>query len=247
VKRVLEMVEKHEFAAEKPYQDLAMDLIALGDCDEALRIIRRIGTDPVQHPHPVDLAGKIDLLGSLAVALNKAGRGDEARKVLREALVSVEGDPRLANRRGFIAFYQARMGDGDGALQTLEAVDFDERVQVLSEIADEQLKAGNVENARTTLRRALGAVEKQLEDPVSGAQRKGLVEVDGNGRPRPATIDPAVFKDRYLGRLAGFQARVGNLSGAVQTLAKITSEHDRVLAWAISPRPERGQGTRRGH
>lgn len=232
VRRVNAILEKHQFSEEKFRYDLALDFADLGEFGEALRIARLFGADPVQHPHLLDPTVKPFLLGAIAVEMKKAGRGDEARTVIREAQDLVERDPKLASRRGDVGYFLARMGEANEALKLLASAGVEQCIQLLSEVADEQIKSGEHAAAKATLQRALAEAEKGVANADEESPKRTMKSIDAKGRINSPNTDPADFRNRCLGRVAGFQAKLGNVAAAVATLGKITNERDRDFAAA---------------
>ena len=217
--RVAKAAEEHPFVDERPYLALAHAWANLGDFEAALKAARSYGRGPMRHPQSINMTNIPFLLGEIGALQGKAGRRDEAKATLREAIALAKAEPEFARQHGQIAANQA-VRDIPGALDTLEGVEPEDRIRWLSGIAAAQALAGDVEGSRATLRRTLDALERELQAPIHGPAPGG--EVAKAGGPPAAPIDPALARrDRILARIAETQAQLGDFDAAIVTSRSI--------------------------
>jgi RNA polymerase sigma factor (sigma-70 family) len=196
--RVEALVETFEFAEDKPYLDLAIAWVTLGEFDNALRDARRLGKGPIRFPQGIDLTATPFVLGRIGLLQARAGRKEEARATFREAITLIERDPKLASRWFQIASSQAGAGEIEAALKTLDTLTSHERARLLSTIAERQAKAGDRAGSQATLRRAIREVEALL---------KQFIEFPAD--------------DKQLSELASLQAQAGEFEKAAATMQTI--------------------------
>jgi RNA polymerase sigma factor (sigma-70 family) len=206
LERIVGMVEPFEFAEEKPYFELTIASARLGDVEGALRLARRFGKGPMKYPHTIDQTATPLILAAIGSYQGKGGHLERARETFREALDLIRRDPKLSMRLGQVAWGQGTAGDLAGALKTLEAVDSRQRIQELTEIADQRQETGDREGARASLRAALAEAEFLRREP------------------------DAQSKDDDLARLTALRAKLGDLPAAVEAFRSITQENER--GWA---------------
>ena len=91
------------------------------DLHEALMLEREGADDAALTSYRLALRDKPDdhrVLQNMAIAVSKTGRHDEAVRCYRQAL---ELEPKLSGAHYGLAFLLLKRGDGDGAVQHLEA------------------------------------------------------------------------------------------------------------------------------
>ena len=258
--RIAEIAGAFAFAEERPDVDLAIAFAHLGDFDEAIRIAHRFGMGKIRYAHAIDMTAMPYILSVIAADQGKAGKGEAARRTIREALDLIEHDPKLASRRDQVAWAQAKIGDFEGASKTLEAggkVDPRE----LADLAHRQELVGDREGSRATYRLALAEAERVLNEPPPEPKpgpATGVVLVDADGKVvEPPPGDPeARRKDQARQQVAAIQARMGDRDAAVATFLAIVQDDARgraagaiaeararsgdaegALAWALSLEP----------
>ena len=152
IRQVLELVENDPEHTRYDLRGAVRTLAEVGDFEAAARLA---GSAPPDE--------RVD--GLIEVAERQASSGDEAgsREALRRALAAAEhalaNPPEIDSAhgvwpehekhlsRGRIATIQAKLGEYDAALETAKALRADLRGDVLSRIAREQTRAGQVEAA----------------------------------------------------------------------------------------------------
>jgi hypothetical protein len=163
LERVIKSVDSLECTGEKPYASLAVALAKLDDLETALQLAHQIGKGPLKHPHTFDPTVTPWVLSVIAAEHATSGHPDRTRETLREAVDLLRRAPKLSSRYlGEIASNQAEAGDFVGALKTAEAVDHEQWVRTLIEIAEKQRASGDNKGARATLQFALEKAEFQL-------------------------------------------------------------------------------------
>ena len=126
------------------------------------------------------------------------------------------------NALGGIARGQAGTGDWQAALKTYAMLPpGNSRVDVLSDIAEAQIKAGNRDEAQQTIQ----ALRKLADESESnGKSEKMRIPVTGKGtkagQPRPR-VPLTDVRTHVLAKVAVLEARVGNLEMALQTVVTL--------------------------
>lgn len=220
--RIIKAIEPFEFADERPDMQLAFGLARLGDFEAALSFAHRFGKGRIKHPSSIDLTAAPLILSSIGGYQGKAGQVAEARRTLDEALAMVQAKPRLAAQRlGQIALGQAQAGDIAGALKSVESLEPEHRINILTEMAEEQEKRAGLASARPIFRRTLEAAERSLRAP----------RPDPEPEPAPDPTDLELQrKDSLLARMVKCQAKLGDLAAALETFRSIRGENYR--GWA---------------
>ncbi len=234
--RIVRAVEPIALAEEKPYIELALKYAQLGDFETALRLAHRFGQGTIKFPHTIDLTAEPYLLAAIGGLQGKAGHRAEACATLREAFEMVRRDAQLtAQRLGQVALGQARAGDVAEAIRSLEFLGADQRVSLLTEMAEEREESGDLAGSRAALRRAREEAERCLREPppprVPDRAPQGVLK-DADGQVvQPIRRDPAVGRrDDLLVQLVKCLAKLGDLPAAVESFRSITGENDR--GWA---------------
>jgi tetratricopeptide (TPR) repeat protein len=234
--RIARVVEPFELAEEKPYIELAIGYGELGDFEAALRFAHRFGKGTIKYPHAIDLTATPYILSTIAGDQAKAGHREASRETIQEALEMVRRDPKLSSRIGQVATGQAQVGDFAGALKTMESLEPQHRVFVLTVVAEAQEKSGDLDGSRATYRRALEQAERCLGAPPPPAPDRApkgvFTDADGKVIP-PDRADPAIRRrDDLLAKTVKFRAKLGDLAAAVETFKSITREDERGRAAA---------------
>jgi len=143
-----------------------------------------------------DPAAKSDKQCAISAVQLKSGDLSGARETLLAALKSADSIPDLdarSNQRSSIAGYQVTAGDIAGAQKTLDQIQFAKhKIYPYWEIAEAQIKEGDVAKAHRTLTSAL--------------KNADLIQDSGQ-------------KTSALCNIAYFQVKAGDTAGAEQTLA----------------------------
>ena len=198
----------------------------MGNFEEALRLAPlRQGADQVSSYYRPDRGTLV--LASIGASQGKAGYADKARETFREALDLVRGDPRLSTRLGQIALCQAEAGDYPGALKTVERVPPEQRIRLLTEIADKQNESGDHEGARITFRAALEQAERLLRDsplPRNSSRAGGGAVTNHVDKivPGDMTTRDLQWIDGQLAQVVALHAKSGNVKDAMKTLELIS-------------------------
>ncbi len=245
--RIREAVEAIPDVEKRPYAEVAKALARLGDFEQALRVATKHPKSPPPAPAVIDMSCTPHVLCAIGESQGKAGRLDDARRTLREALDRVgELDPRYSMQLYEIASAQAGVGDILGAMKTLDAVDADKRPILLSKVAAFQDKAGDHQGARDTFRVAIREAERCLRNPPTPRETSAAAPqppTAGDGDKDTVIHDPALrWKDSCLARLAAIRAMAGDFVAAELTLGSITLEDQRRLAARDIARARAGAG-----
>jgi RNA polymerase sigma factor (sigma-70 family) len=125
---------------------------------------------------------------------------------------------------------EARLGDFEGAQRTAAKLTAaKQKAQAFCDIGSQYLSAKKLEEARQILRRASRSAERVPSEPP----RYGA----GPGTRRPR-FSFAVEKSVLLRRIAGFQARAGDVEGAMETAESLDSGAP--LYWIVIARAKAG-------
>ncbi len=192
-----------------------------------MRIARRFGKGPIQYPHMIDQTAGPYILGVIGMEQGKAGRLDDARKTFREALDSIDRDPKLALRKEQLAGGQVAAGDIAGALKTIEAL----KPGNAAASWPRSPTAGPRRRPRGIARYlppALPAAEEQLNNPPPSREAPAFegVTVDADGKVfKRDAVDPAVqWKAASLGEIVAIYAKAGDIQQAIAIMDQIPLE-----------------------
>lgn len=200
--RALEISARSRFSGERgqALAEVAEIRAKLGDFDAAITTARRIGEGPDAPLNRNYLSSSLKAVGEAAAA---AGRGEQARALLREsfAVAKVEDPSSRANQARFIAQAQAKAGDLDGARESIAAIGDDsprDRAEALIALATAEV--GDKPLARATLLRAAEAAERI------------------GPRPDIGNYDLAWTRSYVQNHIAVARAKLGDYEGAVAIL-----------------------------
>jgi len=238
LQQIIKSVESFECTGEKPYASLAIALAKLGDQESALRLAHKIGNGPLKHAHTFDPSVPPWVLSVIGAEQAKSGHVDQACATLREAVDLLLRAPELSSRRHLveIASNQALVGEFVGALKTAEAVDPEQSVRTLVDIAEKERESGDQKGAHATLQIALEKAGLQLHTPPEPSQPEGVATkatvANGEGKSvRVSRLDlTRRWMDMQLRQIAAIHAKLGDLKAAVETLNLITREDDKKTA-----------------
>jgi tetratricopeptide (TPR) repeat protein len=210
---IAKAVDTPEFSDHQIDGVLVMCLATLGESDDASNIVRRMGEGPYG---PLDKIGATVVPRSLltiGAAEFKAGRIEEARVTIRQALDWLVRHPELPlntrdNLRLSLASAQAAMGDAAEAIKTQEGVSkthegLDKRISCVAlyvNVASSLRRKGDQDGAREFFRRALREAEDGARDPKLSR-----------------------MQNIFLARISTIRTNLGEHEAALEALEKITS------------------------
>jgi tetratricopeptide (TPR) repeat protein len=204
LERVTEHIKLLEIHDNKVDRHLINTLCAVGDPDEASKVLSRIKGRPPVPPDAAEAFLVPRSLSTIGRAQFRAGRLEEAHATLREArTLTVDIPATPENRKDLclwsIASNQAEMGDTAEALQTIEKEPNDLMLALVRENIGKSLaNQGDLEGAKNLWRRALLDAEEGLRNPK-----------------------PLVPPDAYLSRIASIRARLGDFKSANEAFEKM--------------------------
>jgi hypothetical protein len=202
-------------------------LSQLGAFDEALQVARRIDQKKFQVPGQVDATWA---LCRISLSQAKAGNLDAARATLREATrVGPHPGADAKQWRGSLAFDFVVIGGLDEAREIAETLDPGSRADILSLVARQKLRDGDLKSARFFVRRALKDADQDLNSPPpprGPEPPRGpgplAVDVGEGGTERLGATDPeAEHRAGAFSSLALIHARAGDWSSAAKAFASI--------------------------
>ena len=186
-----------------------------------------------------DVGSRVSALLDVATAQREAGKIEEARILIDKGLAlaaSIDDAGGRASALSQVSTAQAEAGQFGGAIETAMSIDdAQERTRTLVNVAARQTKAGNVEDARTTIKRAADAA-RSVRDLYTRARvlsdiAVAYVEV-GERESARTTIDiaTAAVADRQayyqaltLTTTATVQTKAGNIRAARENIRQATA------------------------